>query len=472
MSDTSETIPKKPGDVKSFLFRGREADLDAGLRVISLFSGGGLGDLGYELAGFDVVIHAEKEKNRATLCAKNFPDGVTVEGNLKHEQTRNTIQREYRSSYPNELLALLSVTPPCQGMSSSNPKRGKRVDGQGRDDRNRLLLEAVALIKALSPRIVVVENVPQLLTQPNGTLKDGREQSVLEAFAEPLTDYYLFGQVVQMADYGVPQDRRRAIVVAVHREEGWPQRLFDAGIGPWPKSTHSIQPENGLLPWISLEDWFGDLNYKPLDAKSEDAACDPDDPLHFVPIYEGDYYWRVADIPPRSGLSAYGNSVCRECQRQDVPKETAICPSCGAIMHNRPYIVEQDGSVRLIKGRHSSYRRMRHDQPARTITTGSSHVGSDYKIHPSENRVLSIRECSDLQTVPRFYDWSWAIENRHMYLARQIIGEALPPWFTYLHGRLLRRLLVGERVALGEFGPARWTREPQVHRSDDHAITS
>ena len=98
---------------------------------------------------------------------------------------------------------------------------------------------------------------------------------------------------------------------------------------------------------------------------------------------------------------------------------------------------------------------MRPNEPARTITTASSHVGSDYKIHPWENRVLSIRECADLQTVPRFYDWTWALETSHTYVARKVIGEALPPWFTYLQGKLLRRLLDGEKVPIEAFAPSR-----------------
>ena len=81
------------------------------------------------------------------------------------------------------------------------------------------------------------------------------------------------------------------------------------------------------------------------------------------------------------------------------------------------------------------------DRPAPTVTTASSHLGSDYKIHPWENRVLSIRECADLQTVPRFYNWDWALNTQHTYLARQVIGEALPPWFSYLHGSVLQDLL-------------------------------
>ena len=427
------------------------------LPAISLFAGGGLSDLGYELAGFEFVVQVEKEKNRATLCAKNFPGAESVVGEL--ERTWKTVVQKYREKRPGDRLALMSVTPPCQGMSHSNPDRGKRSHSQERDRRNCLILEALPVIEELQPRVVVVENVPQLLTEPNGAFKGGKGQSLVDAFAERLPEYHLFGRVVQMADYGVPQDRRRAIVVAVHEDEQWAKRLLSAKVGPWPASTHAQGSSNGLLCWVTVEEWFKEMGYKQLDARSSGTARDPDDPLHIVSVYEEDYYWRVADIPPYSGCSAYQNSHCRECGRADVPEGMAMCPYCGAVMHNRPYVVEKDGTVRLIKGRHSSYRRMRHDEPARTITTASSHVGSDYKIHPWENRVLSIRECAELQTVPRFYDWSWALETGHTYLVRVVVGEALPPWFTYLQGQLLRQLLDSEEISEDALAPFRWARE-------------
>ena len=55
--------------------------------------------------------------------------------------------------------------------------------------------------------------------------------------------------------------------------------------------------------------------------------------------------------------------------------------------------------------------------------------------------MLSILECADLQTVPRFYDWKRAKENRTLYLIRNLIGEAFPTYFTYLHGQVLAKLL-------------------------------
>lgn len=421
-------------DLIRFLFQGKRQAKDA-LPAVSLFSGAGLSDAGYAQAGFNFLVQSELDANRAALCAENFPQAVSVVGDLRN--TWQTVVAEYKKR-TSEQLHLMSVTPPCQGMSSSNPGRGKASDPKTRDKRNRLLLEAIPIVTELEPRVVVAENVMQAL---NETIQVGKRlRKVVEAFSEELKNYYLFAGVVQMADYGIPQLRKRSILVAVRRDEPWLTQLVTQNLLPWPRPTHAENSGDGLLPWVSLQTWLNVMSYTPLDARSEETAHDAVDPLHFVPAYDGDRYLWVADVPPRSGRNAYQNSNCRSCSRQDVPEGTAICPFCGEPMRNRPY-VQENGTYRLIKGFDSSYRRMPPGRPAPTVTTASSHLGSDYRIHPWENRVLSIRECADLQTVPRFYNWDWAVSTRHTYLARQVIGEALPPWFAYLHGKVLKALL-------------------------------
>jgi DNA (cytosine-5)-methyltransferase 1 len=302
------------------------------------------------------------------------------------------------------------------------------------------MLDAIPVIEALRPRIVVAENVEQVLKEEIEV--DGELKRIIDLFKKGLSGYQLFSGVVQMANYGIPQMRKRAVLVAIHEDEPCLDELQQNSVLPWPRQTHAENPTDGLYPWVALEEWLTKINCETLDARSQETARSERDPMHFVPSYEDDpnrYLW-VSEIPPRSGQNAYQNPNCRSCNRQDVPGGLAHCPYCGAPMINRPY-VQKDGTFRLIKGFDSSYRRMYPNRPAPTITTASSHVGSDYKIHPWENRVLSIRECADLQTVPRFYDWTWAIENRQTYLARQVIGEALPCWFAYLHGMVLRDLL-------------------------------
>jgi DNA (cytosine-5)-methyltransferase 1 len=81
--------------------------------------------------------------------------------------------------------------------------------------------------------------------------------------------------------------------------------------------------------------------------------------------------------------------------------------------------------------------------PVGTITTASGHLGSDAKIHPWENRILSPRECADAQTIPRSFEFRGNGGSCSGGLVREVVGEAIPPWFTFLHGLALRSLLNG-----------------------------
>lgn len=406
---------------------------------VSLFSGAGLSDLGYEQAGFRFVVQAELDEHRSTLCKKNFPHSAVIQGNIV--KTYKQVINQYRESDSGR-LHLLTVTPPCQGMSSSNPGRGKISKAKTRDKRNRLILNSIPVIQALQPRVVVVENVRQILSEQ--LIDDEQQRSVIEFFRSALSrNYVLYTGVIQVADYGIPQMRTRAIVVAIHTDEPSYQMFKALNKLPWPRVSHLENSGEEVLPWISIEEWFSFQQYPPLDSLTPENAKYDDDWLHQVPSYEKEpdrYRW-VADIPPHSGKNAYQNSSCPNCSSSGIPEGLMYCPNCNEPLLNRPYVQEDDGTYRLIKGFHSSYRRMASNKPAPTVMTNSSHLGSDYNIHPWENRVLSIRECAELQTIPRSYCWQWAQETGHAYVSRQVIGEALPPWFTYLHGLVLRKIL-------------------------------
>lgn len=418
-------------DQLSTFLRAARRDAMHGVPAVSLFSGAGLSDLGYERAGFRFVVQAELDEDRATLCTANFPESSVVIGDLL--TTHEKVIGAYEQSGAGR-LQLLSITPPCQGMSSSNPGRGKKSNVNNRDERNRLLLDVIPIIQALRPRIVVVENVPQILNEV--VIVENVERPIVDVFKERLgTLYVLFTSVVQMADYGIPQTRKRAVLVAIQRDESCLNVVKASNLLPIPRATTKEQ-------WATVEEWFTFMGYPPLDARDAETAADNEDRLHFVPNYEDEphrYRW-IADIPPRSGRNAYQNK-CQHCNAEDVLETLAYCSSCNQPMTNRPYVSDENGNFRLVKGFKSSYRRMYTDRPAPTVMTNSSHMGSDYKLHPWENRVLSIRECADLQTIPRYYDWDWAFETQHTYTIREVVGEALPPYFSYLHGQVLRALL-------------------------------
>jgi DNA (cytosine-5)-methyltransferase 1 len=263
--------------------------------------------------------------------------------------------------------------------------------------------------------------------------------TVTDVLRSRLQEYDVFPGSVNVADYGVPQIRRRALVVAVHKEEKWLGQVPGTDYPACPPPTHAEKPRDGRQRWVSVRQWLESLQYETLDASSKDSARGAHQ-LHFVPAYGPDRYQQVSQIPAYSGMSAYENDTCLSCDFRHVEQGLALCPACGNLMRNRPY-VERNGQPSLIKGFRSSCRRMSPGRAAYTITTNSSHVGSDFKIHPWENRVLSILECADLQTVPRFYDWTRAKENRTLYLIRNLVGEAFPPYFTYIHGLVLEGIL-------------------------------
>lgn len=421
--------------VKEFLEKARP-ESTGDRTAVSLFSGAGLSDLGYQMAGFQFLVQVEVDPRRAAIGADNFPESKWIPDDVctNHEE----IAEAYRAA-TSDPLDLLVATPPCQGMSSSNPSRGKRRTSKADalEEKNRLILEVIPIAELLKPKIIVAENVRQVLTLE--VEYDGTRGPIADLLRDGLSDYQIFPSVVNVADYGIPQIRRRALVVAVHKNEPWLKSADSQNLDPWPSPTHSEQSNNGTPRWVSIQDWFEAMEYETLNAKSKDAARG-EHSLHYVPAYGPDRYQQISEIPPRSGRSAYENDTCPSCGHSPVEPDLVSCPGCSAIMRNRPY-VERDGQPSLIKGFKSSYRRMNPNRPAYTVTTNSSHVGSDFKIHPWENRVLSILECADLQTVPRFYDWTRAQENRTFYLIRNLIGEAFPTYFTYLHGRFLGELL-------------------------------
>ncbi|MFW6106790.1 MAG: DNA cytosine methyltransferase, partial [bacterium] len=245
--------------IEAFLRRQRRPRR-GGLPALSLFSGGGLSDFGYGYAGFHFLVHAEKDPHRAALCRANSPSSEVIVGDVR-KKWKKVVQQYQRACA--DRPALLSVTPPCQGMSSSNPSRGKvcEPDKKGRNERNLLLLSAIPVIEALNPKCVVVENVPQVLIRMAEVSADDGPKKLVDAFFERLSGYEMFCGVVQMADYGIPQVRRRSVMVLLDKGLDVVEKVKSSGLLPWPKPTHAEAPSDGQQPWLTLKKWLKQRRY-------------------------------------------------------------------------------------------------------------------------------------------------------------------------------------------------------------------
>ena len=252
-------------------------------------------------------------------------------------------------------------------------------------------------------------------------------------------DYMVWPVLVDLADFGVPQTRRRSFLTLLRRGETAIELLRAHGLVPYPRPVSGSQH-------ATLGRALEDMCLPPLDAANSENAVDPSRPLHRVPVWSSRQYAMVAAIPADSGRSAWQNLHCPDCGAFGTSEDTS-CPRCGARLL-RP-IVDDGSNLRLVAGfRRSSYSRMDPRKPAATITTASGRVGSDNTLHPSQNRVLSVLECQLLQTIPESFDWGDVLRTTGHTHIRAMIGEAVPPAFTGAHGRILASLLAGRRPYL------------------------
>lgn len=383
---------------------------------------------------------AELDERRLEVALLNHPGAVGVCGDLR--KTWRKVVEEYRRRAGDRRPALLCACPPCQGMSSARSGKGghEDVEAGSKDERNLLVTVIAKVAKELDPAIIVVENVPAFLTRKVRHPDTGKPVSAASYLISKLKKTYeVFPILADLCHFGVPQNRLRSFLTFVRRDVRRLTSLKRLGRVPFPRPSHD--PALGGDTPITISAALTSFRLPSLDAASEAAAqVDGFESLHAVPVWSERVYQMVASIPKNSGKAAWDNKKCPACGDVEVTLKDAVCPVCGDALL-RPIVREADGTVRLIKGFRTSYRRMFSDRPAATVTTASGHLGSDFTIHPSENRLLSTLECALLQTFPPGFAWGDALKLYGHTNVREMIGEAVPPAFTKAHGLVLGGLL-------------------------------
>lgn len=319
--------------------------------------------------------------------------------------------------------------------------RGKLLSGirQGAkpalDERNQLIVDAVQIAKRLNPRLILLENVPEmvdtLIDDPRGGLVN-----ILDYLRRELPRYFLSAKVIEFADYGVPQRRQRLITVLTTETAliDWHQKhgtLF-------PPASHSRVASMFTKQWVSVNDAIGHL--PSLDASTPERARSELD-FHYVPLLDQEKYFWVSSTPP--GKSAFDNQCANaKCGYQGNPIHSAVranginrasrktplyCMKCGSLLP-RPWVVQR-GKPKLMSGFTSAYKRMRADIPASALTRNLSYACSDQKLHPTQHRVLSLREALIIHTIDQFeYSWETSEGKRVAdKTIREVIGESIPP---------------------------------------------
>lgn len=339
------------------------------ITTLDLFAGAGGLTLGFELAdrGFLPVYAVEHDPAAAETFERNFGCEVFA-GDI-----------EDGPSYPDSVDVIIGG-PPCQGFSPL----GRDRDEDSRAKLNGLWKHYLDAVRTLKPKAFVIENVPEF--------QRSAQFAELLHLLDTDTDLSCYTPgygVLNAADYGVPQRRRRGIFVAIRDYAG---ETVDGRL-PWPPPpTHG--PESpSLQPYVTAREAIGDL---PSRTKGIDPYIDGDTQhLHFGRRPRPESIERMKAIPPG------GNRFDLMRNRPD------ITPACWL---NKP-----TGTTDVMG-------RVRWHEPSSTIRTEFYKPEKGRYLHPTANRVISHREGARLQSFPD----SYIFEGTKIQIARQI-GNAVPP---------------------------------------------
>lgn len=337
------------------------------LTAIDLFSGAGGTTQGFRDAGYDVVAAIENDGAAGRSFGLNHPDTELLPRDITRVQAPALARR---LTVAHGKLTVLTACPPCQPFSTLGT-------GDAKDPRNNLVSTIVRFVRQLLPRAIVLENVPGLRDAP-------RYKRLVKDLAEThdVREY-----VIQAKDFGVPQNRRRVIVLGFEREAGvvLPHDL----LGALP-ATFDISARTA-----------GDALAAA--AKLSEAV----DSLHRGRRLQAKTLERIKSVTPGGGRTQLPEHLQLGCHQRLVTRSAT-----------------------------SIYGRIDPDKAAPTITTRCTTPSCGRFVHPTEDRGLTLREAALLQTFPA----SYLFDGSYGDIERQI-GNAVPPKLAEALGSIVAGLL-------------------------------
>lgn len=354
------------------MLRGKNIDSAQKRRptAIDLFCGCGGLTLGLKQAGFRVLGAIDN-------------DAVAVETYLMNHPEVHVWQQDIRELLPAVMkrklglrkgeLSLLAGCPPCQGFSTLRTLNGAR---RVNDLRNSLLMEFLRFVEELHPQTIMLENVPGLASE-----------MIFVEFCERLNELGYIGEyrILDAADYGVPQRRRRLIYLA-----GLQKAI------PFARAARNKKTVRDAIAGLPRTGCSGDALHDMPECRSEKVK------------------WLIKRIPKNGG------------SRTDLPESAQL--EC----HKR------------CTGFKDIYGRMRWDDVAPTITSGCFNPSKGRFLHPTCNRAITMREAALLQGFPLRYRFSDAGGKSAVAL---MIGNALPPPFIKRQATRLKQAQIPSRLS-------------------------
>lgn len=333
-------------------------------KVIDLFAGVGGLSLGFEGCGFEVVLANEYDPSIAAAYQENHKGTKMIVADITALDLKKTFGG-YRGA-----VDVVIGGPPCQGFS----QKGQRKTIH--DKRNFLFKYYVNVVGLVRPRYFVMENVPNLLTAEGGYFR----KEIGELFNS--MDYRLTMGILNASDYGVPQNRRRAVIIGKH--------LGDAPTLPEPSPTA-----------VTIWDAISDLAY----LNSGEGAEEQE--YRLAP--QSGYQERL-----RRGSAALYNHVATSHSKLALARLAMIPPNAG-----KEVLPEEHLTKSIYSG---TWTRMKKDEISVTITTRFDTPSSGKFTHPFLDRAITVREAARIQSFPDTFRF---VGSKGSQMKQ--VGNAVPP---------------------------------------------
>lgn len=369
------------------------------LSVVDLFSGAGGMSFGFKAhGGFDMLAAADAEIGKPTAgngqlqCNSTYKNNIGIApkkinlAEIAAEDIRGLLEIGDRK------VSVLSVCPPCTGFSRTNPENHLRDD-----PRNWLVPKSADFALALDADVLVMENARELIR--------GNFLHHYRALRERLEEsgYNVFGRSYLLSRFGLPQQRERAIIIAV--KERLPLYTLESMWDGWEINSEAKTVRRAIS----------------VAHKSSNAD-------HRVPGFASDVVRRRLEAIPRDG-----GSWVDILKRHDA--DELLTGSMKRIV-----------AAKRLGSYPDVYGRMAWDKPSPTIKRECAHIGNGRYAHPEEDRLCTIAEMAVLNGFPADYRFKGAsIANAYRH-----IGDAVPPSISYQIAHLCKWILTNEQPGLQE----------------------
>lgn len=344
------------------------------MNAIDLFAGCGGLSKGFMDAGFNIIVGVDNDQAALNTFAKNHNGAVALNADLSKQETFDEIKRIAGDREIDVVIA----GPPCQGFSLTGPRNFD-------DERNKLYLAVIEIVKQYKPKAFIIENVPGMATLYKGQIKE----EILRRFKK--MGYNIECKILCAADYGVPQIRKRLIFMGIRK---------DIGLPDFPKPLFA--PEN----YRTCRDAISDLPSL-IDGVWEEEM-----------VYTQKPQTEYQKLMRKNSTVLYNHVGTNHTQM--VIDTIALVPEGG----NYKDLPEGWGESRKF---HMAWTRLDGNAPARTVDTGHRNL-----FHYEYNRIPTVRESARMQSFPDDFVFTGTKTQQ----SRQV-GNAVPPILGQVLGEKL-----------------------------------